>query len=198
MTAAAALKLYEATDALQVVAEWLEENDELIRASEGAIPDELAELLAKAEGDFNVKAERVALFIQERLGQSKLVKDEADRLAARAARLKRHAETLKRYLHAELLRARIQKVEGKLISVRVQNSPPAVEGDVAEGLLEQLWRRAEESEVEDNPERGLVVRIPESFTLNRTAVLQAVKAEQALPPELAGVEVTRGTHVRLY
>jgi hypothetical protein len=42
-------RLYEATDAIEIVRDWILEHDEELRANEGALPDELAELLAKVE-----------------------------------------------------------------------------------------------------------------------------------------------------
>ena len=42
------LRLYETADALDVVREWIYENEEVLRANEGVFPDELAALLLDA------------------------------------------------------------------------------------------------------------------------------------------------------
>jgi hypothetical protein len=182
----ASLKLYEATDALDVVREWIYEHDEEIRAMEGALPDELAELLAKAEGDFKAKAERVALFIRELLANAAAVKIEEERLTARRKHYERAADGLKRYLQGQMELAGIPKVEGKLCTLRLQKSPPGVIGNptldsLAYWKTTLTWSR-------------FVVTVPEQLRLDGRALIEAWKSGEEIP---VGVEVVQGQHLRI-
>src|SRR6185312_4144229 len=124
----AALRLYECVDDLLTVRDWLDEHAEQVIEAGGdiaALP-ELAALMDQAEGDFEAKVERVALFILELTRTADAVAEEAKRLTARAARDKKSADALKQYLLLNMQRAECKKVEGKLATVRVQASPAAV------------------------------------------------------------------------
>lgn len=182
----AALKLYETADAIAVVREWVYEHDDLIRNSEGALPDELAALLETAEGDFKAKAENVGLFIRELVSSSKAVKDERDRLDARAKHYDRAAEGLKAYLKCQMERSGIPKVEGKLVTVRLQKNAPAVKCLLSQ---DDLGRMRAEPELS-----SLVVTVPESFRLDADAVKAEWKAGRELP---VGITVEQGQHVRI-
>jgi hypothetical protein len=115
------LKLYEATDALDIVAEMLAE-------TEGELTPEIEELLARAGADFNAKAERVALKVRELVLEADAVKAEADRLAARARARKNAAESLRAYLCREMQRADRPKIKGELVSLSVQRNQPKLVG----------------------------------------------------------------------
>lgn len=210
------LRLYEATDALAQVSEWLDEHSDEMIAAGGEIPTALAELIDQAEGDFATKVERVGLFAKERLAQAKMVKAEADSLAARAKRLESQGEAMKRYLLLNLQRANRKKVEGKLLDVRVQanavgfkheltpeqlkalhadGSPFVVERVVTEYVLPADGLKAAYqdaiAEVGKPPEIG-----EDDYEAKREAWQLAVAAflvEQRVP---AGVRVERGFHVR--
>lgn len=214
---AASLRLYEATDALEVVREWLEENVETIIAAGGEIPDELAQLIDRAEGDFDTKVERVALFIQERLGQAKLIKEEAKRLSDRAAREERKAETMKRYLLVNLQRANKKKVEGKLVDVRVQANPISIKTELDDEQLAKLSAEQNAFVVSETivkysiPAVGvksaieiatqLVGKAPEigsdNYAERAATWLQALHQELASLGVPAGVRIERGHHVRI-
>lgn len=180
------LRLYEITDQLDVVRDWLYEHDEEIRAAEGAIPDELAALLNEVEGDFKSKAENVALFVRELIANSKAVKEERDRLDAKAKHYERSAESLKAYLKLNMERADIPKVEGKLVSVRLQKNPPAVKV-----LLDQETL----GKMRDDLETALfVTTVPESYRVD-TDYAKAVWKQGASLPQ--GIEVVQGSHIRI-
>lgn len=182
----ATLKLYEYTDALDVVKAWVLEHDDEIRAAEGAIPDELAELLSSAELGFSEKAENVALFIRELLANAEAVKAEKNRLDARVRHYERAAESLKGYLKEQMQRADIPKVEGKLVTVRVQKNPPSVKV-----LLDQETLSA----MRDKPETMLFVQtVPESYRVDTDYVKALYKNGTQLPQ---GITVEQGCHVRI-
>ena len=183
----AALWLYECVDDLLTVRDWLDEHaDQVIEAGGdiAALP-ELAALIDQAEGDFEAKVQRVALFILELTRTADAVAEEAKRLTARAARDKKSADALKHYLLLNMTRAECKKVEGKLATVRVQASPAAVHSALTDGELADLWAR---------PDNKLVRRIPETYKLDARAVIEAEALGEPIP---AGVTVTRASHVRI-
>lgn len=185
---AGALRLYEAVDALETVRAWIYEHEEELLAAGGdldALP-ELRDLIDQAEGQFAEKVERVALFIRELLTSAKAVDEEAKRLALRAAHYTKAAESLKAYLKAQLIRADEPKVEGRLVTVRIQANPPAVKHTLDQAALRSLLDQA--------PFGDCVRIVPETYALDTRAIVDLWKAKAALP---TGVEVTVGAHVRI-
>lgn len=164
---ASTLKLYEATDAIEIVRDWILEHDEELRANEGVLPDELAELLAKVEGDFNQKAERVALFIREMISTGKAIKTEEERLYARRKSMENAADRLKRYLEMNMLQAEKMRVEGKLVTLRIQKNPAGLHRDreLSQDELAAIYKT--------NP--ALVIFTPSRFDLNGSGVIAASK-----------------------
>jgi hypothetical protein len=181
---ATVLKLYDTVDALLIVEEWIYEHEDELRASEGVLPQELADLLAAAQVDFKTKTERVALFIRELLSNAVAVKEEEKRLILRRQHYEKAAEGLKGYLLHELERAGEVKVEGQLATVRVQKSPPAVTCELPQDELAALSLMT----------TGLITVVPVSYRVNRDGVLEAYKAKHMLP---AGIIVSQGTHIRI-
>lgn len=184
------MHLYDATDAIEIVRDWVLEHDEELRANEGVLPDELAELLAKVEGDFDKKAERVALFVRELLSTGKAIKEEEDRLVRRRRAMEHAADRLKRYLETNMLQAERMRIEGKLVTLRIQLNNPAVISELDEVELFRLyenWRGDADGPV-------LVKQIPASYVLDKKAVLEAHKLGLDLP---AGVTVERGASLRI-
>ena len=185
------LRLYEAVDALETVRDWLDEHADDIAAVGGDLDrlPELAALLDQAEGEFAEKAERVALFIRERRLGAKAVREEAKRLAERADREDRTADALTQYLLLNMQRAETKKIEGKLVTIRVQQSPASVTSTLTDAEVYELYCTG----VPENGRR-LVRRVPERYELDKQAVRDAAILGQPIP---AGVTVTRGSHVRI-
>jgi chromosome segregation ATPase len=119
----ATVTLYERTEALRLVDEWIAEHEEEILAAGGdldALP-ELRALLDQAEGDFKDKVERVALKVRELTATADAVKAEADRLKNRVNALDNAAASLKEYLKRNMEAVGVQKVNGLLATVAVQS-----------------------------------------------------------------------------
>lgn len=134
---ATVMKLYETVDALDTVLEWLEENETTIRENGGVIPEELDELLEQVEGDFEEKVKRVALMVQNLKASASVAKSEADRLKAAAKSYENQADALSNYLHAQLNRAGVPRVETPVVKVRVQRaSRPSIQptGEIPDDL----------------------------------------------------------------
>lgn len=185
---ATALRLYEATDAIEIVRDWILEHDQELLANEGVLPDELAELLAKVEGDFKAKAERVALFIRELLSTAKAIKEEESRLATRRKSMENAADRLKRYLEANMLEAEQMRIEGKLVTLRIQLNNPAVVCTLDSDALAKLYPKVSTWTV------PIIRRIPETYALDKHAVLDAHKLGVVLPD---GIAVERGASLRI-
>lgn len=126
--------LAELGDDLAVVNAWMDEHDEEMRANEGVVPDALAALLEKVEGDVAKKVERIGLFIRALLAKGQSAGAEKAALAAElafyAAREKRfnsQADSLKKYTLSCPIRMGRKKIEGETLDVRAQlNSAPSV------------------------------------------------------------------------
>jgi hypothetical protein len=184
---ASTLRLYEATDAIEIVRDWILEHDEELRANEGVLPDELAELLAQVEGDFDVKAERIALFVRELLSTAKGIKDEEDRLAKRRRAMDHAADRLKRYLETNMLEAERMRIEGKLVTLRIQMNPPAVSCQLEGDSLARLYENVSTA-------FPWIKRIPESYVVDKKVCLEMHKVGVALPD---GISVERGASLRI-
>jgi hypothetical protein len=192
---ASTLKLYEATDAIEIVRDWILEHDEELRANEGALPDELAELLAKVEGDFNQKAERVALFIREMLATGKAIKIEEERLYARRKSMENAADRLKRYLEMNMLVAEKMRIDGKLVTLRIQKNPASLHRD-RELPQDELVRL-------HTTDPALVIFTPASYALNGAAVIAASRKTDAKGNVIGyecpidGLRVQQGASLRI-
>lgn len=184
----ATVTLYERTEALRLVDEWIAEHEEELLAAGGdvsALP-ELAELLDAAEGDFKEKAERVALKVRELMAECVAVELEADRLNKRAAARKRAADSLKEYLKLNMEKAGVEKVNGLLCNVAIQKSPPSVRHAMTQAAL---CLAACDTRFE-----SMVDEVPSVFKLDAKAVIAAAKEGRELPE---GVTVEQGTHLRI-
>jgi hypothetical protein len=181
----AALKLYETVDALETVRQWMDDNDELIRQSEGVIPDELAALLDLAETQFEDKVERVGLMVREFQACALAVDDEIKRLQQRKKTFDRSADHLKAYLKVNLQRVSAKKVQGKLLTVRIQANPPALRHALTTEQLAAWYAR--------EPETAPVTKSV-TYTLDARALLDQYKRGDVLPE---GTWVEQGVHVRI-
>lgn len=172
------MKLYEATQALGITEEWLEETG-------GELTPELEALLDAATGDFSEKVERVALKVKALEAEAKAIRDEESRLSARAKSRETGAKRLKEYVQRQMEAAGKDKVNGLLCTVALQMNPPAV--FVPDTLdLGELY------------EAGCpgIELVPERFVVNKRELLDAykVKGEAVLPN---GATVTRSTSLRI-
>lgn len=177
------LKLHEYADELERVLDWIADNEERIIAAGGELPPELWEMLDRIEGDFTEKVRRVALVILNLTASAKAAQAEADRLAKMGRGYQRQAESLKRYLMAQLDRAGKTRVETPTVKVRIQkNTRPSI--------------RCASTEI---PERFRRVTVE----FDTAAAYDALKAAGHLPQEPGGVEVEGlvvelGRHVRVW
>lgn len=175
------VKLYEHAEARDIL-------DELLAETEGEVTPEIETLLNEWQDATNEKVEKVALYIQEQAATVGALDAEIARLTARKNARKKAVEGLKGYLLANLTRMGIPKVNGLLVTVAVQKNPPSVKGELDQQVLgamyaspNHLWSR-------------FVKRVPESFTLDRKAVIEAAKADAPIP---AGLVVEQSSSLRI-
>lgn len=175
------LKLYEATEALGIVDDFIAEHADAILANGGALTPELAALLDQADGDFREKAERVALKVRTLEAEAAAIAGEVDRLHQRATVAGNAAKSLKAYLLRCLLETGTTQVKGTLITIAVQKNPPKVV--TTRGPLDDAAGDA-----------GFVTVVPERREWDKDALKRAAKAGEALPD---GVTVVQEMGLRL-
>lgn len=173
----AGMTLYEAAAALAITDEWLDEFG-------GELTPELEAAIEQAEGDFATKAERVALKVKALEAEAKAIKEEEERLAARRKARETGAKSLKTYLAQMLVAAGKDKVNGTLVTIAFQNNPPSVQ--VPEGAdLRELYEAGAPG----------IELVPATFTVKKTAVLDAYKANPDSLPN--GWAVVQGRSLRI-
>lgn len=190
-----AIKLWEAVDAIEIVRDWLAEHDEEMRANEGVVPPELAELLDQVSTTFEVKAERVALFIREMVATGKAIKEEEERLRARRKSIESTVDGMKRYLEVNMLAAEKMRIEGKLVTLRIQKNPPSLQRDreLSPAELAALYAT----------DPALVVFTPARYDLNGAAVIavsrRADEKGKVIGYEcpIEGLRVVQGASLRI-
>lgn len=184
------LKLYEATEALDIV-------HEMIIEAGGELTPEIEELLGLATGDFDEKAQRVALKVKELEATEAAEKAQADSISqtvvafhlARSRSAGTAAKSLKAYLCRELIKAGGEagprSIKGKLAALRVQkNSKPSVKVTTTDpSFLERLWALST---------RWATKKV--DYTLNSDEVLLAAKLGEQIPE---GIAIEQGYHVRI-
>jgi hypothetical protein len=174
-----ALTLYELAEERRVL-------DEFLAEAEGELTPEIEQLLTEIEGRLEEKCERVALYIREQEAQAEAVETEVKRLQARARSFRNGAAGLKRYLEGQLRGLGIDRVTGRLVTVALQRNPPALRGELTQEQMAGLFAEG----------RSYVRLVPASFTLDRRALLDLVKADgEAVLPD--GLTVEQGASLRI-
>ena len=164
------LRLYELPDAIREI------ESEIIEA-EGEITDEIADRLDHLEGEFERKAEYLALLSREARAEAAAVKQEEDRLKARRTAAENRERRLKDYLLFAMRKLGVERVEGDRAKVRVQaNTRPSITWVGEEDAIPDPFKR---------------VRVD----LDGRAAYEAWKAGGELPE---GFRVETGQHARVW
>ena len=114
------MRLYEIVNLYQAALDWMEEEMPDIAASGGEIPKELASLLDEAESDFETKVQNLAFVIRDQSAKALAIKSEIDQLAKKHKAANGRADYLKKDLHDEMLRAKINRVDGEVLKVGIR------------------------------------------------------------------------------
>lgn len=165
-------RLWEVADELAAIAQAITDQG-------GEIDEETEARLAKWEGELDTKVERIALYVRESELEAEKAKAEVQRLAAIQKAHERTASGLKGYLLRCLASAGLDSVDTHRARVRRQRSGTPSINYV--GDLDVL------------PESFIRV-VPETRTLDKKAVTEAVRAGEELPD---GFHVTYSEFVRI-
>ena len=168
-TATRGLTLYDLPDAIREV-------EALIIEADGEITPDIEAQLEAFEGEFERKAEYLALLSREAKAEAAAVKLEEDRLKARRTAAENRERRLKDYLHVCMIRMGIPKIDGDRAKVAIQNN----------GRPSITWM-GEDDAIPDEFRRV-------SVSLDGTAVYNEWRAGAELPE---GFRVEVGTHVRV-
>lgn len=181
MTIASLPTLHDMGNAREILDEFLIEH-------EGEETPEIKELWERLDGDINEKIERWALWIQDRGGKAKEIKEEETRLALRRRALENACERSKAELKFQLERLGKTRLNGVLCSVAIQaNSVPSVVCALDNEALKVAY-------ASDSPVGQFVVEVPASYRLAHSAVVEAFKKGDAIPEEII---VEKGSHLRI-
>lgn len=97
--------------------------------------------LDELRGDIKVKAENYAKVIKTLESEADAIREEAERLQAKAKHRANAVGRLKAHLLTGLETSGLERVTGTVYTVALQNSPPSVE-ILDEALVPDLWRKA--------------------------------------------------------
>ena len=185
--------LGERREALDILDDWIKENENEIVAAQGELPQFLYELIEQAEGDFKTKAARVARYILRLDATAKLIDEEIERLTQRLRVQKNAAARLRDYLFRQMREAGINDASDPFVTVKFQKSPPKV---TDAGLLDgdDLQEMYERAVIEGDEMRQFVRLTPAVYTLDKRAVLSAFKDGDPLP---AGIGVVQEDTLRI-
>lgn len=145
------MRLYDLTEQYKDLLELAEMGD--------PIP---AEFLDGLESKIEEKAENIAAVMKSLEHEEAALKVEAERLAHRAAGVKKNREGLKRYLEEKLAEAKLDKIKGRLFSLTLAKKAPSVLIVDEKSIPGTWWKPA-------NP------------TLDRAGMLEALKAGTEIP-----------------
>lgn len=150
------------------------EIDAELEATDGEFTDAMQQRLDAAEGRWEEKVERVALYIRSLQGEAAIAEAEEGRLRKRRASAEKRAVWLRDvYLRHALESQRKSEVRGALATVKIGKNPPSVECDLDPAFLDPAW-----------------VRQKHSVELDKTAILAAHKRGETLPAEIRIVQKT--------
>lgn len=146
-------KLYELSDAMNRVAEMIEE---------GA--DGLEDTLESIEGTFQDKVESIAKLIRSKAASRDLIDEEKNRLSKRAAALDKQVQWLTDYVEREMLRTNKTEVKGALFTAKLAMTPPRVEVSDAQAIPHMYLRL-----------------VPASSSPDKAAIKEAIQSGKNVP-----------------
>lgn len=111
------MKLYELTSSYQQVLEIAEQLD----------AETLKDTLDAIEDAIETKVENTAFVIKSLEANAKIIDEEIKRLQAMKGTQTNNIKSLKLYLQESMEKVGLDKVQGKLIKIAIQNNPKSVE-----------------------------------------------------------------------
>ena len=160
------MNLYELSNAYKNVSGMVDELEE----------DVFLDTIASIEVPLNEKAENIARFIKNIEAEAEIYKKESQKMAEKATSRTNKAKRLKLYLQESLELAGMDKVQGELFTVAIQNNPPK--------LI-----------VEDESEIPKAYWLEQPPKLDRRLLLQDLKLEEY--PDFKGARVVQERSLRI-
>lgn len=157
------MKLYELTSSYQQVLEIAEQLD----------AETLKDTLDAIEDAIETKVENTAFVIKSLEGNINLIDDEIKRLQAMKQTQQNNVRSLKEYIQDAMEQVGINRIQGKLIKIAIQNNPPSV-------------RLAEDF----NDDRYLIELAPK---IDKRAILDDLKQGK----EIQGAKIVQGKSLRI-
>lgn len=124
------MRLYELSDAINKVAEMMEDGFE-----------GLEDTLESIEATFQQKVESIVKLKHSKDLQAKMIGEEIERLSAMKKKLTDESKWLGDYVEAEMKRTNTQEVKSNLFKIRLKATPPRVEGTDIFSLPDVYVRR---------------------------------------------------------
>ena len=162
------MKLYQLTENYQNLWELVEEETIDIGIVETA--------LKTVEGAIQEKAQNLAVFIKSLGADIEIIKAEEKRLADRRKALENKQAGIKNYLQSQLEIAKLDKIKTPVITVAIQNNPPAVK-IIDEAIIPAQYKTI----------------IPQTFTIDKKTMTDDIKKGINVP----GTELTHGRSLRI-
>ena len=162
------MKLYQLTENYQNLWDLVE--DETIDLS-------IVETALKTvEGAIQEKAQNLAVFIKSLGADIEIIKAEEKRLADRRKALENKQSGIKNYLQSQLEMAKLDKIKTAVITVSMQNNPPAVR-IIDEAIIPAQYKTI----------------VPQTFTIDKKSIADDIKKGISVP----GAESTQGRSLRI-
>ncbi len=136
----------------------------------------IADTLEGIGGDLQEKSVSVAKYIKNLESDAEQIKQAEQQMAERRKALEKRAESIKHYLHSNMEKAGITKIECPWFVLSIKNNPEAVQ------IVD-----------EESIPRDYFKEIPASFVLDKTLVKQAIKDGFDVP----GCHLSRGTRLEI-
>jgi hypothetical protein len=154
------------------LSEAFAEIDAELAETDGEFTEAMQQRLDAAEGEWQDKVQRVALYIRSLAGDAAAIATEEARLKKRRGALEKRAAWLKDvYLRHALDSQQRTEVPGVLATVKIGKNPPSVECDIDPEFVDPAW-----------------VRHKHSVELDKAEILAAHKRGDILPPEIRVVQ----------
>ena len=125
-------KLYELKELYQNIWELVGDDESDLEALETA--------LSQVEDNLEIKAENIAKLIKSIDADAEVIKIEEQRLAKRRKTLENKQKGMKLYLETQLKEMGVDKIQGTLMSVRLQKNPPSVNVLDENKIHEKYWK----------------------------------------------------------
>lgn len=125
----------------------------------------LLDTLEGLAGTLEIKATNVALYQQNVQAFADMAKDASKKLAERASRIQRKADSIKAYLQGCLEAAQITKVESPELTLSIKKNPPALVISSAESI----------------PEKFMIQPPTPPKAPDKAAIKEAIKAGESVP-----------------